>query len=224
MSIPRKKYLVYSKTLVHYKNGMGRTQNHSIGIRLQHACIDVVPAIAPLLMQPGIFGEKNTTSILYNYIFSSVARECAIRLALTGESVGRVPEWKRGNLSTLEGIANSKEKWKAMRGYICRSLHAMLKEFNLSYREPSKMYHLVYYENDKNEKLAGLVGETFGNWLCIKYLFVSEDLRGQGIGKKIMESAEQVARKRGCKFAFVDTFSFQAQDSIRNLGIKRCLC
>lgn len=23
------------------------------------------------------------------------------------------------------------------------------------------------------------------NWLCIKYLFVSEELRGQGIGKRL---------------------------------------
>lgn len=35
-------------------------------------------------------------------------------------------------------------------------IHAMLKEFNLSCREPSKNVPLgIYYENDKNEKLAG---------------------------------------------------------------------
>ena len=59
-------------------------------------------------------------------------------------------------------------------------------------------------------KLAGLTGETFGNWLCIRYLFVSESLRGQGIGGRLLETAELDAKRRGCKYAFVDTFSFQA--------------
>lgn len=100
-----------------------------------------------------------------------------------------------------------------------QELHALLKAYNLSHREPSKDVPLgIYYENENGEKLAGLVGETFGNWLCIKYLFVSEELRGQGIGTRIMESAEQEAKSRGCKYAFVDTFSFQAPDFYRKLG------
>ena len=100
-----------------------------------------------------------------------------------------------------------------------QELHALLKAYNLSHREPSKDVPLgIYYENENGEKLAGLVGETFGNWLCIKYLFVSEELRGQGIGTRIMESAEQEAKSRGCKYAFVDTFSFQAPDFYQKLG------
>ena len=100
-----------------------------------------------------------------------------------------------------------------------QEIHALLKAYNLSHREPSKDVPLgIYYENENGEKLAGLVGETFGNWLCIKYLFVSEELRGQGIGTRIMESAEQEAKSRGCKYAFVDTFSFQAPDFYRKLG------
>ena len=37
------------------------------------------------------------------------------------------------------------------------------------------------HEDETGQKLAGLTGETFGNWLCIQYLFVSEQLRGQRI-------------------------------------------
>ena len=55
-----------------------------------------------------------------------------------------------------------------------------------------------------------MTGETFGNWLCIQCLFVSEQLRGQGIGSRLPEAAEKEAERRGCKYAFVDTFSFQA--------------
>lgn len=90
-------------------------------------------------------------------------------------------------------------------------IHNMLRSYNLSKREKSEDIPLgVYYEDEAGKKLAGLTGETFGNWLCIKYLFVSENLRNQGIGSKIMAAAENEARNRGCKYVFVDTFSFQA--------------
>lgn len=88
-------------------------------------------------------------------------------------------------------------------------IHEMLKEYNLRHREASQSVPVgVFLEDETGQKLAGLTGETFGNWLCIQYLFVSEPLRGQRIGSKLLEAAEAEARKRGCKYAFVDTFSF----------------
>lgn len=90
-------------------------------------------------------------------------------------------------------------------------IHEMLKEYNLAHREASQSIPIgVFLEDESGRKLAGLTGETFGNWLCIQYLFVSEPLRDRGIGSKLLEAAEEEAGQRGCKYAFVDTFSFQA--------------
>lgn len=98
-------------------------------------------------------------------------------------------------------------------------IHRLLKAYNLSRREKSEDIPIgVYYEDECGKKLAGLTGETFGNWLCIKYLYVDEKLRGQGIGTQIMELAEKEARSRGCRYAFVDTFSFQAPGFYKKLG------
>lgn len=92
-----------------------------------------------------------------------------------------------------------------------QEIHKMLKDYNLMHREASQSVPIgVFLEDGTGRKLAGLTGETFGNWLCIQYLFVSEALRGQGIGSKLLEAAEREAGQRGCKYAFVDTFSFQA--------------
>lgn len=102
-----------------------------------------------------------------------------------------------------------------------QEIHALLKEYNLRHREASQSVPVgVFLEDETGQKLAGLTGETFENWLCIQYLFVREQLRGQGIGSNLLEAAEAEARKRGCKYAFVDTFSFQAPAFYRQHGYR----
>ena len=77
-------------------------------------------------------------------------------------------------------------------------IYGLLKAYNLSRREASQNVPIgVFLEDEADRMLAGLTGETFGNWLCIQ--FVSEQLRGQGIGGKLLQAAEEEARKRGCK-------------------------
>ena len=98
-------------------------------------------------------------------------------------------------------------------------IHEMLREYNHSHREASQSVPIgVFLEDGSGRKLGGLTGETFGNWLCIQYLFVSERLRGQGIGSRLLAAAESEALQRGCRYAFVDTFSFQAPTFYENHG------
>ena len=100
-----------------------------------------------------------------------------------------------------------------------QEIHGLLKEYNLCNREKSESVPIgIFYEDETGKKQAGLTGETFGNWLCIQYLFVNESLRGQGVGREIMLAAETEAKKRGCKYVFVDTFSFQAPGFYIKLG------
>ena len=102
-----------------------------------------------------------------------------------------------------------------------RDIFEMLKEYNLSNREQSENVPIgIFCENEAGKKFAGLTGETFGNWLCIHYLFVDEQLRGSGIGSKLLSAAENEAIQRGCKYAFVDTFSFQAPEFYKKHGYK----
>ena len=89
-------------------------------------------------------------------------------------------------------------------------IHRELKKYNLSKREPSQNIPIGVFYEEAGEKKAGLTGEIFGNWLCIKYLCVSEELRGKRLGSQLLEVAEQQARSKGAKYSFVDTFDFQA--------------
>ena len=97
----------------------------------------------------------------------------------------------------------------------------LIRSYNRSKRETAESEPLnIYVEDDSGELLAGLVAETFGNWLEIEYLFVKEGLRGQGIGSQLLQQAESEAKKRNCRFAFVNTYQFQAPAFYQKYGYK----
>ena len=97
----------------------------------------------------------------------------------------------------------------------------LVRSYNRSKREAAESEPLnLYVEDDSGELLAGLVAETFGNWLEIEYLFVKEDLRGQGIGSQLLQRVESEAKKRNCCFAFVNTYQFQAPTFYQKHGYK----
>jgi len=97
----------------------------------------------------------------------------------------------------------------------------LIRSYNLSKREVAESEPLnLYVEDEHGELMAGLVAETFGNWLEIEYLFVKDDLRGQGIGSQLLQRAESEAKKRNCRFAFVNTYQFQAPGFYQKQGYK----
>lgn len=86
-----------------------------------------------------------------------------------------------------------------------------LLKYNLERLEDKEPKELgVYIRDEKGEVIAGLIGNTHGNWLLVKYLWIEEGLRKSGIGSKILKKAEETAKARGAKYVFLDTFSFQA--------------
>ena len=97
----------------------------------------------------------------------------------------------------------------------------LIRSYNRSKREVAESKPLnLYVEDEHGELMAGLVAETFGNWLEIEYLFVKEDLRGQGIGSQLLHQAESEAKMRNCRFAFVNTYQFKAPAFYQKQGYK----
>ena len=97
----------------------------------------------------------------------------------------------------------------------------LIRSYNRSKREVAENEPLnIYVEDEHGEIMAGLVAETFGNWLEIEYLFVKEDLRGQGIGSQLLQQAESEAKKRNCRYVFVNTYQFQAPAFYQKHGYK----
>jgi len=76
----------------------------------------------------------------------------------------------------------------------------------------------VFVRDAAGTVLGGLYGETYGGWLFIRYLVMPEGARHAGLGRQVMALAEDVARRRGCHSAWLDTFSFQAPGFYQKLG------
>ena len=97
----------------------------------------------------------------------------------------------------------------------------LIRSYNRSKRETAESEPLnLYVEDEKGNLLAGLIAETFGNWLEIEYLFVKEEFRGQGIGSQLLQQAESEAKKKNCRYAFVNTYQFQAPTFYQKYGYK----
>ncbi|MDX1992100.1 MAG: GNAT family N-acetyltransferase [bacterium] len=96
---------------------------------------------------------------------------------------------------------------------------AGLVAFNQQHAPPDEYRPLdVYLRDASGEIIGGLIGETYWGWLHIDILWLRDDVRGLGYGKRMLEMAEAQARQRGCKRAHLDTLSFQALDFYQKLG------
>lgn len=94
-----------------------------------------------------------------------------------------------------------------------------LLEYNLAYlEEKDPKEFAIYYEDEILQKKAGLVGETHGNWMEVDFLWVEDSLRNQKIGSQLLLAAEKLAKERGCKYVFLNTFSFQAPNFYLKYG------
>jgi GNAT superfamily N-acetyltransferase len=102
------------------------------------------------------------------------------------------------------------------------AIYQGLLEYNLARLEDKKPRQLgAFLRESDGTPAAGLIGMTHGKWLSIHYLWVSDPLRGQGVGSRLLKEAEEEALRRGCRYAFVDTFQFQAPAFYEKRGYRR---
>jgi GNAT superfamily N-acetyltransferase len=100
-------------------------------------------------------------------------------------------------------------------------LRSQLVAYNIAQAHIDKGQDLAIFVRDTQDQLvAGIVGRTWGQCLEINYLWVHHDLRGQGYGKRLVQTLEQEAQTQGCCTAAVDTYSFQAPEFYQRLGYK----
>ncbi|HEX8551979.1 MAG TPA: GNAT family N-acetyltransferase [Abditibacteriaceae bacterium] len=102
-----------------------------------------------------------------------------------------------------------------------RALVDGLVQFNASRAEAENWQSLNLLLRDQHTDAAvqgGLLGYTHWGWLFVSHLWIAEPLRGQGYGRSLLDKAEEEALARGCRYAHLDTFDFQARDFYAKLG------
>ncbi len=68
----------------------------------------------------------------------------------------------------------------------------------------------IFVRGDDQRIVAGICGNTWGGCAEIRQFWVEEPRRKQGLGTRLLEAAQQEARRRGCRQMLLMTFSFQA--------------
>jgi GNAT superfamily N-acetyltransferase len=76
--------------------------------------------------------------------------------------------------------------------------------------DDSRPLAVVVSDPDTNEVLGGITGRTSLGLLFIDLVFLPDELRGGGLGSRILKLAEDEGRRRGCRAAMLYTISFQA--------------
>jgi GNAT superfamily N-acetyltransferase len=91
-------------------------------------------------------------------------------------------------------------------------------DFNASrtgYRDAEGLAFLAEVEG---ELIGAVAGFTWGGMCELRQVWVREDHRGGGLGRRLMQAAIEEARARGCAQVLLATYDFQAPGFYRKLG------
>ena len=91
-----------------------------------------------------------------------------------------------------------------------QELRRQLANFNTSHAEMNGVGLGIFKRDSENTLKAGIYGWLWGACLEIDYLWVDGGLRGQGIGRRLLQNLEKEAISRSARVAVLDTFDWQA--------------
>ena len=73
-------------------------------------------------------------------------------------------------------------------------------------------------QSPDEEIVGGVIGVVYWDWFSLDLMWIQEEYRGRGYGRRLLMLAEEEARKRGAKHVHLDTFSFQAPGFYKKHG------
>jgi GNAT superfamily N-acetyltransferase len=104
------------------------------------------------------------------------------------------------------------------------AIDAGLGAFNEAVAELANVRRLVVTAHDQAGAIqGGALGRTWGECCELLQLWVADPVRGQGLGRGLLQRFEREARARGCTLVYLDTFSFQAPAFYEALGYRAVL-
>lgn len=96
-----------------------------------------------------------------------------------------------------------------------------IQDYNTQHAGDDRGKHLCFVlQAPDQEIVGGVIGATHWDWFHIDLMWVKDEFRGRGYGYRLLTIAEDEARQRGAKNAYLDTFSFQALDFYKGHGYR----
>lgn len=122
-------------------------------------------------------------------------------------------EWSVPRIEVVETNATSEQK---------ASIVAPLLQFNNQMARPGVYadFAILLRDPSSDDVIGGLSGQTVYGWTFVKLLVVPEAYRGQGLGRRLMQDAETLARQHESEGIWLDTFDFQARPFYEKLGFQ----
>jgi len=80
--------------------------------------------------------------------------------------------------------------------------------------------HWIFARDGDGVAQAGVRYLIVFDWLFVHWLWVADAYRGRGVGSRLLASAEDAARAKGCRGAYLDTFTFQAPKFYQRHGYR----
>ena len=105
---------------------------------------------------------------------------------------------------------------------VSRELWKGLIQYNRQQTGPLRYKRTVLSARDgKGRLLGGLILQSYWLESYVELLWLSARARGSGLGSKLLEKAEALARRRGGRLIHLNTFSFQAPGFYAKQGYRR---
>jgi len=96
-----------------------------------------------------------------------------------------------------------------------------LGDFNQSFvPEITDESFAIFVRDKSGEILGGLTGFIYITSVQIRFLWLSEKLRNQGVGSELMQKIELICKEREISNIAVDTYTFQAPKFYESHGFK----
>ena len=105
-------------------------------------------------------------------------------------------------------------------------LEAFLAERIYEYNASATGYHdaesfTAVCQSEAGSIEAGTCGYTWGGCCYISYLWVSQALRGRGMGSELLSAVERHAREKRCRLVLLSSHSFQAPEFYAQRGYEQ---
>ncbi|WP_345681797.1 GNAT family N-acetyltransferase [Novipirellula caenicola] len=102
-----------------------------------------------------------------------------------------------------------------LRDHNWRTNHDFMKALSSLERDSTPLCLAAFLEDTQ---VGGLIATTHLRWLKISIMSVHPESQRIGIGSRLLQTAESIARARGCCYAYVDAMANQSPDFYPSCG------